>query len=305
MRIEWMIAAVVIALVGCGAKTVAEAPAPPVTSTGPSDAARAYSDLKKQVAFGPRTPGSPGAAACRDWAIAEFTKALGTPAKRQDFSMVARGARVPMTNILAHYNPTAKRQIMLCAHWDTRPSADMEISADKKRKPIPGANDGASGVAALIEVARQLKSSGVNVGVQFVLFDGEDYGPGIQDMFLGAKYYAKNPVLGKPEYAILIDMIGDKDLQIGREFNSDRAAKDINDRVFGAAAKLGIKEFIDAPGHEIMDDHLELQRIGWKAIDLIDFDYAPWHTLDDTPEQCSGESLKKVADVLLAVLKNP
>ena len=162
-----------------------------------------------------------------------------------------------------------------------------------------------SGVAALIEVARQLKSSGVNVGVQFVLFDGEDYGPGIQDMFLGAKYYAKNPVLGKPEYAILIDMIGDKDLQIGREFNSDRAAKDINDRVFGAAAKLGIKEFIDAPGHEIMDDHLELQRIGWKAIDLIDFDYAPWHTLDDTPEQCSGESLKKVADVLLAVLKNP
>ena len=146
----------------------------------------------------------------------------------------------------------------------------MEISADKKRKPIPGANDGASGVAALIEVARQLKASGVSVGVQFVLFDGEDYGPGIQDMFLGAKYYAKNPVLGKPEYAILIDMIGDKDLQIGREFNSDRAAKDINDRVFGVAAKLGIKEFIDAPGHEIMDDHLELQRIGWKAIDLID-----------------------------------
>ena len=304
MRIEWMFVAVVMALVGCGAKTASHLPAPPASS-GPSDATRAYADLKKQVAFGPRTPGSVGAAACRDWAIAEFSKALGVPAKRQDFTMLARGSRIAMTNVLAHYNPTAKRQIMLCAHWDSRPSADMEISADKKRKPIPGANDGASGVAVLLEVARQLKSSGVEVGVQFVLFDGEDYGPGIQDMFLGAKYYAKNPILGRPEYAILIDMIGDKDLQIGREYNSDRAAKDINDRVFGAAAKLGVKEFINAPGHEIMDDHLELQRIGWKAIDLIDFDYAAWHTLDDTPEQCSGESLKKVADVLLAVLKNP
>lgn len=302
MRFQWMVPSLVVAMVGCGAKQTPVA-APPLKTTGTSDAARAYADLKKQVSFGPRTPGSAGHTLCRDWMVSELTKILGVPARRQDFTMVVRGVKVPLTNVLAHYNPTAKRQVLLCAHWDTRPSADMEISASKKRKPIPGANDGASGVAALIEVARQLKVNNVDIGVQFVMFDGEDYGPGIEDMFLGAKYYAKNPVLGKPEYAILLDMIGDKDLQIGREVNSDRAAKDVNDLIFGVAEALGIKEFINGVGHEVMDDHLSLQNIGWKAVDLIDFDYGPWHTLDDTPEQCSGESLKKVADVLLAVLK--
>lgn len=265
------------------------------------DAKRAFDDLKKQVAFGYRVPGTPAHVACRDWMLAELTKSVGG-AKKQDFTLTIRGKRVPMSNVYAHINPDAKQQVLLCAHWDTRPTADQEIDEDKKKKPIAGANDGASGVAVLLELARVFKEKAPTVGVQIVLFDGEDYGPGLDNMFLGAKYYARNLALKKPDFGILIDMIGDKDLNIYRETNSDLYAPDINTLVFNAAKDLGITSFVDQPNHEIYDDHLSLNKVGIKTIDLIDFDYGPWHTLDDTPEQCSPESLKSVGDVLAKVI---
>src|SRR4029078_6784576 len=114
-----------------------------------------------------------------------------------------------MSNVLAQVNPDAKKQVMLCAHWDTRPTADQEIDAKKQKQPIPGANDGASGVAVLLELARVFAAKKPDVGVQIVLWDGDDYGPRINHMFLGAKHYAKDPSAPRPDYAILIDMIGD------------------------------------------------------------------------------------------------
>ncbi|MFM7321253.1 MAG: M28 family peptidase, partial [Armatimonadota bacterium] len=168
--------------------------------------------------------------------------------------------------------------------------------------PIDGANDGASGVAVLVELARVFAAKHPDVGVQFVFFDGEDYGPGLEHMFLGAKVYARNPLFPKPTFGILIDMIGDKDLGIYRETNSDAVASDINTLVFSTARELGISAFVDEPRHEILDDHLPLQRLGWKVIDLIDFDYGPWHTLDDTVDKCSPEALKAVGDVLAKVV---
>jgi len=314
------LAAVVLAVAGCQptnavgdppvtspvkpapTSSASSSPSPAPVAAPPFDAERAFKDLTKQTRFGPRYSGSPNYPTMRDWLVSELTKAAGVPAKRQNFTARLGSQSLPMSNIYAHINPTAKKQVMLCAHWDTRPTADQEVDPTRRRKPILGANDGASGVACLLEVARQLAAKKPDIGVQIVFFDGEDYGPQIERMFLGSKYYAKNPAMPKPDYAILIDMIGDKDLNIMREVNSENAATHINDKVWSAAEALGVKQFINRIGYEIQDDHLPLQAVGWTAIDLIDFDYGPWHTLDDTADKCSPESLKAVGTVLLKVI---
>ncbi|MGC4047080.1 MAG: M28 family peptidase [Armatimonas sp.] len=176
---------IALGVAGCTQPSNGQAPPEPTATPTPAastspitfDSKRAYADLKKQVAFGPRVPATPGHVACRDWILAEL-KTAGVKATRQDFSLTLDGKKLPMTNILAQINPEAKKQVLLCAHWDTRPSADQEIDNDKIHKPIPGANDGASGVSVLLELARQLqKNPPKNAGVQFVFFDGEDYGP--------------------------------------------------------------------------------------------------------------------------------
>jgi glutaminyl-peptide cyclotransferase len=266
------------------------------------DADRAFSDLKRQVEFGPRVPGQPGHARCREFLLETLNKLPGVKAARQDFSRTIRGKRVDMSNIVARINPDARRQVLLCAHWDTRPSADEDPDPDKRNQPIPGANDGASGVAVLLEVARTLSATRPGIGVQVVLFDGEDYGPELENMFLGAEFFAKNLPDPKPAFGILIDMIGDRDLQIYRERNSDIYARNVNDRVFAAAASLKLSAFRNAPGYDISDDHLALNRAGVPTVDLIDFDYAPWHTLADTPDKCAPSSLKAVGQVLLKVV---
>jgi glutaminyl-peptide cyclotransferase len=291
---------------GNGSSPTTQASASPAAASAPStfDAKRAFSDLEKQVSFGPRVPGTPTYTKARDWILAELKTAAGDSAARQDFTttLPGGGPTLAMSNIIARFNPEAKTQVMLCAHWDSRPSADQEIDASKRKKPIPGANDGASGVAVLLELARMFKANPPSVGVQLVLFDGEDYGPHSERMYLGAKHYARKPAYPMPTYAILIDMIGDKDLQIYREKNSELVAPKINDKVWKAASALGIKQFQYGVRHEIQDDHLPLQEAGIDAIDLIDFDYGPWHTLDDTTDKCSPESLKAVGDVLAKVV---
>ena len=308
MRPLLALSATALFVAGCNSTGTAQAtgsptPAPTVAPSAatPFDADRAFADLKKQVAFGPRVPNTKGHDDCRDWIMGELKTITGGKAFRQDFSLTLDGKKLPMSNLVAQFNPSAKKQIMFCAHWDTRPTADQEINAEKKKQPIPGANDGASGVACLLEVARQLAKVPPTVGVQIVFFDGEDYGPGLDRMFLGARQWAKHPALPKPEYAILIDMIGDIDLGIPREPNSERMAPKVVQKVFDAAKSLGVTQFKDVEGPEIEDDHMPLQAAGWSAIDLIDFDYGPWHTLDDTPGKCSGESLKAVGVVLAKV----
>ena len=305
-----LVAPLLISGAACSNGGTTPSPAPvatvaPVTkSTSLFDAGRAFADLQKQVAFGPRVPQTAAHDTARDWLVAELNKSTGN-AKRQDFTWtLPDGSPLALSNIVAQFNPAAKKQILLCAHWDTRPTADQEIDGKKQKQPIPGANDGASGVAVLLELARNFASQNPGVGVQIVLFDGEDYGPGVDRMFLGARWYAKHPALPKPDYAILLDMIGDKDLSFPREKNSELVAPEINDKVWAAAAALGHKEFEPTVGQEISDDHLSLQAAGWKAIDLIDFNYGPWHTLDDTPDKCAPASLKTIGDVLDKVVRD-
>ncbi|MES2460565.1 MAG: M28 family peptidase [Armatimonadota bacterium] len=289
---------------GATASNIDGAPPASLAPAGPAfDSKRAFGDLQKQVAFGPRVSQTKGHEDALNWLLAELKKSAGDQGvRRQDFTAPLGGKRLPMTNVIAQFNPTAKKQVLLCAHWDTRPTADMEIDAAKKKQPIPGANDGASGVAVLLELARQFAAKPPPVGVQIVFFDGEDYGPGNEQMYLGARYYARRPARPLPAYAILIDMIGDKDLQIWREQYSETNAREINDKVWKAAEALGAKAFQPGVKFTITDDHLPLQESGIKAIDLIDFDYGPWHTLDDTPAQCSPASLKTIGDVLAKVI---
>jgi Zn-dependent M28 family amino/carboxypeptidase len=288
--------------------------------------------LTKQVAFGPRVPGTPAHDACRDYLVAALKPNVDS-VQLQHFARrrivdpnayraalhLPKGVPVPqsstfqMDNIVATIKGTDGKQpdLLLCAHWDSRPTADNEKTAADRVKAIPGANDGASGAAVLVELARFLHAQRPQKGVVLVLFDGEDLGPGDGDMMLGADYYAKHPIPVKPAQGILLDMIGDKDLNILRETNSAYAAKDLNAAIFSTAAKLGYaKQFVDRDGYNMQDDHIPLILNGIPTVDLIDFDYPDgqnmettyWHTLKDTPDKCSAASLEAVGRTLAAIV---
>jgi Zn-dependent M28 family amino/carboxypeptidase len=265
----------------------------------------AFKHLEKQVAFGPRVPNLDSHVQCRDWMI-ETLKPLADSVERQDFTERVRGTSLRMSNVIARWkgkNPGSPG-VLLCAHWDTRPTADQEFDPEKRKKPILGANDGASGVAVLLEAARVFKQSPPPVPVMIVFFDGEDYGPGVDKMFLGSRYFADHLPKDVPQRGILLDMVGDRDLEIPQEGYSRQKAPEVVDEVYAGARRLGLdRHFPQRPGSAIMDDHLPLHEKGLRVIDLIDFNYgfgnSFWHTHDDTPDKCSAVSLKMVGDVVL------
>ncbi len=273
------------------------------------DAQRAYRLLQKQVEFGPRVPGTPAHEQCLQF-LEDSLKAFADVVKRQsfDYTIHKTGETVRLTNLISSFGTEPGPRILLAAHWDSRPWADQDPDTANHNKPIPGANDGASGVAVLLEIARVLKNHPPPVGVDIVFFDGEDLGSeGYPDTYAaGAQYFAKNKsVHYSPFLGILLDMIGDRDLQIYREVNSVRYAPAVVDLVWNYAARLGISSFYPESRHEVMDDHVPLLRVGIPCINIIDFDYPYWHTLQDTPDKCSAESLAEVGRVVLAVIYNP
>jgi len=211
-----------------------------------------------------------------------------------------------MTNIIASFNkyPKGNRRILLCAHWDTRPFADKDPDEKNRATPIAGANDGASGVAVLLELAKILKANVPAVGVDLILFDGEDYGESgdLENFCLGAREFARNKGEYNPEYGILLDMIGDKDLRIPIEENSQVYAPDIVERIWKRAKKLKLDVFEDEIGSSIFDDHVVLNRAGIRTVDIIDFDYEYWHTVEDTPDKCSPESLYYIGTLLVSLI---
>jgi len=270
----------------------------------------AYTYLTKQTAFGPRSPGSAGHARCLSYLLNELRR-YAEKVESQDFvSTLPDGKQVRLTNLIASFNGGATKRLFISAHWDTRLWADQDPDKNNRNKPISGANDGASGVAVILEIARQLKKVPPAVGVDLILFDGEDLGKtGRPESFsAGAKYFAANKPAGfNPNFGINIDMIGDRVLQIFREQNSERLAPSVQDLVFGTAKSLHVTQFVDSPGEEITDDHLPLNNIGIPTIDLIDFSYPDdsnkyWHTLADTADKCSAESLAAVGKVLINVI---
>lgn len=270
-------------------------------ATGKFDAARAFGLLKAQCDIGVRAPDTPGHAKCLAW-IQEQAKPFVDRVTLQPFrhTWSQNGEIIAMNNVLATVNwENAKVRVILMAHWDTRPTADMERSSAKQRQPILGANDGASGVAVLLELMRVLKGRHPDVGIVYAFVDGEDLGPDVDEMFLGARHLARNLPEPRPQYGILLDMVGDKNLRIPKEAYSNYYAPSLMKELYLHARRLDLQAtFPNVEGQPIMDDHLELNKVGVPTVDLIDFDYPYWHTLDDTPDKCSAESLGKVGKLL-------
>jgi hypothetical protein len=265
------------------------------------DQARAWNWLTKQCDLGPRTPGSAAHIKCRDM-ILEQAKKTCDRAELQPFRHEWSKTKqfVEMWNVVAFHNwEKAKVRVVLAAHWDTRPSADQEYDSKRAAKPILGANDGASGAAVLLELMQLNKTLPEDIGICYAFFDGEDLGPGLDEMFLGAVYYSGHLKAPKPDYGILLDMIGDRDLKVPVEPNSYKRAQKVTVALYRHAKKVGLeKTFPMEYGPEILDDHLSMNSSGIPTVDLIDFDYEPWHTLDDTVDKCSAESLGKVGKLL-------
>ncbi len=274
------------------------------------DKLNAFNYLITQVNFGPRVPNSNSHMQCLDYLQIELQK-YADNVKLQKFTDVAYDNQVlRLTNIIATFNPNAAKRILLCAHWDTHPWATYDVIPENRNKPIPGANDGASGVAVLLEIARIMKTNSPSVGVDIILFDGEDYAKptDISAYLRGSKYFAKNKSQDyNPIFGILLDMIGDAQLEIPKEGFSMKYAPDIVELVWNEAKKLNIPVFVDKLGIDIIDDHLPLNQAGIKTINLIDFNYPDdsnryWHTMEDTPDKCSPESLEAVGKLLLHII---
>lgn len=309
---RWMRAAAVISalvfLSGCGKKTNG-AQAQQMSFDG----ARAFDLLKKQCSFGPRYTGTKGYASMLDFLQSELVPSADKVIADR-FTAEVAGKKLEFTNVYAVFNPDASHFVLLCAHWDTRPVADQEVDAEKRKQPILGANDGASETAVLLELAKMFHEKKPSTGVIMAFFDGEDYAQNETEMFAGSTEFARNwkkklaPAINSQnptiDYGILLDMIGDKDLSIPKEIFSVLKAPEVVDKVWSAAKRAGHGDvFQDKMGYGVNDDHVPINEIaGIKCIDVIDFDYAYWHTLDDTVDKCSPKSLKIVGDVIAQVI---
>jgi len=272
------------------------------------DENRAFADLQKQCEFGPRVPGTQAHKNCLNYLTKEFQKS-GARVAHQKFTekLPYSENEIELVNVIASFGLEKTKRILLCAHWDTRPWADQDLDEKNHSQPVTGANDGASGVAVLLEVARQLQKKQPEIGVDIILFDGEDSGQtGGTKFALGSRYFANNKDNNyHPMYGILLDMVGDSNLQIYKEINSVRYASRVVEKVWARAKKLNFTEFKDEPKFEVDDDHVPLLEAGIPCIDLIDFDYTHWHTVEDTPDKCSPKSLKVVGQLVLSLIYNP
>jgi glutaminyl-peptide cyclotransferase len=271
------------------------------------DGAKALSYVERQIAFGPRVPNTPGHRQMGDWLAGELRARADTVLVQQWRHVTSKGHRLELRNFMARFRPAVADRILLVAHWDTRPTADQETDDARKKLAIPGANDGGSGVAVLLGIADALKSRAPAVGVDLLFVDGEDYGSfdDSTESLIGARYFARHMPAGyDPMFAVVLDMVGDKDQQFYYEGNSNNFAPEVVQRVWRTAEQLGYSAiFIHGVRHTLTDDHVPLQQAGIHAIDVIDFDYPPWHTLNDTADKLSAESLAIVGNVMIALVR--
>lgn len=257
---------------------------------------RAFDLLKRQVALGPRVPDSNQHAQCREL-IADELEPYCTDISEQSFSRTVNGRDYTFRNIIAYIHPNAPKLIVLAAHYDTRPFADRD-RPENYSTPIPGANDGASGVAVLLELARVLHNRlPDDVGILFLFTDGEDTGLTASQMFSGAEYFASRmsyELKRRIEFGILLDMIGDASLNIKPEKHSETVASGIYDALLELQEMLGLSGFTDSGQYNVLDDHIAFIEQGVRMYDIIDFEYAYWHTVEDTVDHCSADSLQTV-----------
>lgn len=268
-----------------------------------------------QLRWGPRVPGTPAHDSCRRWLV-ETLKRLADTVFVQHFIATVYGREYPCSNIVARLYPDRTNRVLLCAHWDSRPTADEDPIPINRTKPVPGANDGASGVAVVLEIARLLRQHPpAAVGIDIAFFDAEDMGaPTDEAMFcLGSKYFASNfslPV--RPRYAILFDLVGDHNAQFLIEQTSHQVAPTLVERIWSIARIYGNGRFVQRIGGSVIDDHLPLIEIGIPTVNIIDLELVGnvskierrryWHTTHDNIENISSATLASVARVVLTLL---
>ena len=257
------------------------------------DGERALADVARQVALGSRVPGSQAHREAGDWILGQLQQA-GWTTEVQEFEH--RGVR--LRNLIARAGPEAPGGILLGTHYDTRPQSDRD--AVSPMAAVPGANDGASGVAVLLELARVLPKERLRVPLQLVFFDGEDSGrlDGWPWAVGSTEFVRQGNKL--PARAVIVDMVGDADLQLYLEGNSD---PELAAEIWAVAREAGMSAFIAEPGRNIIDDHVPFLDAGIPAIDIIDIDYPYWHTTEDTLDKVSAASLAQVGETLLAWLE--
>lgn len=307
----------------CGCEDSNEVPETnePISFAPEFDADSAYQYIATQVDFGPRVPNTKEHRACGDYLI-EQLKRFGADLVVQEMNLIAyTGDPLQSRNIIGSYNKESEKRILLFAHWDTRPYADEDPDVSWHNEPIDGADDGASGVGVLLEVARQIHAKDPDVGIDILFFDAEDYGPPTflenkpsgNWWALGSQYWANNPHLPnyKADYGILLDMVGTKNATFFKEGFSVLYAAPLLEQVWSTARNLGHdKYFISQKAGKIIDDHLYvILGCGIPCIDIINYDMESphrfgsyWHTHNDTMENIDRETLKAVGQTLLEVI---
>ncbi len=282
----------------------------------------AYQFVAKQVAFGPRVPGTPAHDSCATWIINKFksytSHVVVQPFSARTYDHVMRKGE----NIIASFSPENTKRILLMAHWDSRPFADHDKDKSKWRTPIDAANDGASGVGVLIEMARQFHMHHPKIGVDIVLFDLEDWGPPNDlrnqgkenDWALGAQYWAKHPQTPgySANFGILLDMVGAKNATFLKEDYSLQYARYYVNLIWNTAQGLGYDNYFpNRNGFPIDDDHYFVNKIaGIPSVDIIQLDpnssngtfWEYWHTTGDTMDKIDKNTLRAVGQVLLTVV---
>lgn len=285
------------------------------------DGERALKYLKQLCDIGPRISGTPGMTKQQQLVTEHFTQ-LGAKVRKQEFQAKQKSQprAVGMTNLIFSWKPEKARRVILCAHYDTRPAAHEEPNRANWNKPFLSANDGTSGVALLMELAHHIGELETPVGIDIVLFDGEEYifQPATyydrgDEFFFGSRHFAseyKKNLSQHPyryEAAILLDLFAHENARLAIEGYSMQFAPNLVDTVWGIARKLGVKSFRYERGFqrgiEVLDDHVPLNEVGIPAINIIDFDYVHWHKLSDTPDKCSPKQMADVGRVVLAWLK--
>ena len=282
------------------------------------DGKLAFAELVKQVDFGPRICGSIGHENTKEYLVGQLKK-YADLVSEQPFRYKDKHDSTKIyeaTNIVASFNISDKvtKRILLCAHWDSRPIADQDPDSSKRNLPVPAANDGASGVAVLLEMARLFEESKPKVGVDIVLFDLEDIGDeneSNKEIFsgnpfgIGSEMFVKDNPNYFPAYGILLDMVGDKDLIIPKEAYSVMRADDVVEKVWKAAAAVGSNAFVNQRGGAVIDDHLAFLRKSIPVIDLIQTPFPKtWHTTNDISSNCSYKSLQQIGNELVEVIYN-
>ena len=259
------------------------------------------------MAFGPRVPNTPGHQRTGDWLEAQLRERADTVIVQPFTQRTSGGVTLRLRNFFARFRPQATERVLFLAHWDTRPKADKSANLGQQQLPVPGANDGASGVAILLGVADALKARAPEIGVDLLFVDGEDWGAfsDTTETLLGSRYFAAHLPPGYTTlFAVLFDMVGDKDLQILQEGYSVSRAPEVVQRVWDTAKRLGYERvFVPRASEALSDDHVPLQQVGIRAIDVIDFTFPYHHTTEDTLDKVSAASLQIVGDVAIALVR--